>query len=613
MGQTFGSYSNNAHGVVFKVLQSKQKAGIPDPLVSFNPLSPADFDESSEGNVNGTKYVENAAILAGPSANAATLSNEILPTTRITCGQGLDMHEDKDGMVESDTTCAINAVTSSMFGSTDGKTVRGGVLSRFGDAKGMISKSPKPTAQEYLHVWTVQNGEVTPEIGRGNERRLSEDDNGSSFPGPPVSGDDPSSRPWAGNTASSDLQLRPGNRALARPQLPQSTSPAQAPLGNSQPFPPQPFPPQPFPPQPFSPQPFSRQPMPYPPPRNTSVPVSQGTNMGFAPPWPGFVQPTQQRGTVRPFDYGGFQPRPRTPMSGVGQNTGPPRAPSITQTPQNSFQGPLQSEAAAYGRGQMGWGNTSDRLTAASINSAPASPFPFTNASLPSAHPQVQRQEGDWLARGDELRTRHQLPDGDGHVPEYLLDQFMGILNVSGEQEAVRFLQESKARAGQNNQNSRQSQRKRSNTTAQESDEGPSMLKPRLLPPSKSPARGMAWAHSRGRAWSPDDVFDPLEDDPSGGALAFGTIPGLEGVIDDDPASFGISEIRNARGEIMVAPPSRRSAQSTDNNSPALNARVIDIHIEDDLVGAAESATPVAKFRRLMSSSPHKRSPTKKG
>lgn len=173
-------------------------------------------------------------------------------------------------------------------------------------------------------------------------------------------------------------------------------------------------------------------------------------------------------------------------------------------------------------------------------------------------------------------------PDDDGHVPEYLLDEFVSILELNGEQEALRFLRESKARAVQGSQGSSQSQRKRS-----------------------QPGR-------RSQAFSLDEVFDPGDDDPYGGALAFGHMRSGDIVIEDDPAAFGITEIRNARGEIMAGRNSRRQSSNNNNNSGLVLNRTVDIHVEDDLVGAAESSTPVEKFRRLMNSSPPLKSPKKR-
>lgn len=150
-------------------------------------------------------------------------------------------------------------------------------------------------------------------------------------------------------------------------------------------------------------------------------------------------------------------------------------------------------------------------------------------------------------------------PDDDGHVPEYLLDRFVEILELSGEQQALRFLRESKARAARESRSSDRSRRKRRNAMMGMSDES--------------------------------------------------RISSMDRVIDDDLSAFGITRIQNARGQIMVAGSSRR--RENVNSSPALN-RTIEIHIDDDLVGAAESATPVAKFRRLMNSSPTQKNPKKK-
>lgn len=150
-------------------------------------------------------------------------------------------------------------------------------------------------------------------------------------------------------------------------------------------------------------------------------------------------------------------------------------------------------------------------------------------------------------------------PDDDGYVPEYLLDRFVEILELSGEQQALRFLRESKARAARESRSSNRSRRKRRNAMMGMSDES--------------------------------------------------RISSMGRVIDDDLSAFGITSVQNARGQIMMAGSSRR--RENVNSSPALN-RTIEIHIDDDLVGAAESSTPVEKFRRLMNSSPTQKNPKKK-
>lgn len=168
--------------------------------------------------------------------------------------------------------------------------------------------------------------------------------------------------------------------------------------------------------------------------------------------------------------------------------------------------------------------------------------------------------------------------DDDGHVPEYLLDEFMEILEVRGEQEALRWLRESKAKAAGESQGSGQSRRKRSS------------------------------AGLRDQVFSLDDMFNPGDDDVQNSAVAFGNLRSGDIVIDDDPAAFGITEIRNARGQVVFD--SRRRVSNNNNSTPALN-RMVDIHIDDDLVGAAEASAPAEKFIRLMNSGPTQ-SPRKK-
>ncbi|KAK2609713.1 hypothetical protein N8I77_003201 [Diaporthe amygdali] len=194
-------------------------------------------------------------------------------------------------------------------------------------------------------------------------------------------------------------------------------------------------------------------------------------------------------------------------------------------------------------------------------------------------------------------------PAADDYVPEYLIDKFMDVFEISGEEEAFRFLRESKAKAAGTIQKSGPSHRKRSKTATEESHESPNM---RMLGRHATSGRAV-----REQAFALDAVFNPLEDDPYGGALAFGPMRDIGVLIDDNPAVFGITRIQNSRGETMVAGSSGRSVRNNDNSSPVLN-RTIDVYIEDDLVGAAESTAPVEKFRRLMSSSPTPQSPKKR-
>ncbi|KAJ0114424.1 hypothetical protein J7T55_010813 [Diaporthe amygdali] len=194
-------------------------------------------------------------------------------------------------------------------------------------------------------------------------------------------------------------------------------------------------------------------------------------------------------------------------------------------------------------------------------------------------------------------------PAADDYVPEYLIDKFMDVFEISGEEEAFRFLRESKAKAAGTIQKSGPSHRKRSKTATEESNESPNMRMPGRHASSGRVVREQAFAL--------DAVFNPLEDDPYGGALAFGPMRSMDVLIDDNPAVLGITRIQNSRGETMVAGSSGRSVRNNDNSSPVLN-RTIDIYIEDDLVGAAESTAPVEKFRRLMSSSPTPQSPKKR-
>lgn len=157
--------------------------------------------------------------------------------------------------------------------------------------------------------------------------------------------------------------------------------------------------------------------------------------------------------------------------------------------------------------------------------------------------------------------------DNDGHVPDSLLEEFMGVLELRGEQEALRFLRSARARASRESPGTGQFRRKQSS------------------------------AGKRDQILSLDDVFNPGNHDIQNHALAFGKLHSGDIAIDDDPACFGITEIRNFRNQVLFH---RGRVPHNDNNTgPAL---AVDIHIEDDLVGAAEASAPVEKFRRLMES-----------
>jgi hypothetical protein len=171
-------------------------------------------------------------------------------------------------------------------------------------------------------------------------------------------------------------------------------------------------------------------------------------------------------------------------------------------------------------------------------------------------------------------------PDDDGYVPEYLLDEFMKLLETSGEAEALRWLRDSKAKAAEESRGS-----------------------------------GQSWGSGKGgrtrnRVFSVDDMFNPDDDDDEASAAAFGKIRTGDILIDDDPAAFGIAEIRNGRGQVVYGSGFRRRDNNT--NPPALN-RTVDIHINVDLVGAAEASAPAVNFFRLMSSDPTQTPKKKKG
>lgn len=195
-------------------------------------------------------------------------------------------------------------------------------------------------------------------------------------------------------------------------------------------------------------------------------------------------------------------------------------------------------------------------------------------------------------------------PSSDDHVPDHLMEPFMEILESQGEVNARKFLGRMRSRSAQ----PRLSRQKGQRVTIQPTTHGPSADS---LNNFTSPADAPYTPHRsgrgkrRGQAMTAESIFDPPEDDPYGGSLAFRRLETRDGmVIAEDPGVYGITEIRNAMG-IRVARGSASHAHSGDDSqTPTLNKQVIDIHIDDDLVGAAEVGAPAEKFERLMSSSP---------
>lgn len=194
-------------------------------------------------------------------------------------------------------------------------------------------------------------------------------------------------------------------------------------------------------------------------------------------------------------------------------------------------------------------------------------------------------------------------PSSDDYVPDHLMEPFMEILESQGEVNARKFLRRMRSRSAP----PRVSRKKGQGITNQPTTYVPSadnlnnFLSPADAP--YTPHRSGREKH-HGQAINFESIFDPPEDDPYGGSLAFRRLKTRDGaVIAEDPGVYGITEIRNAMG-IRVARGTSSRAYSDDNQTPTLNKQVIDIHIDDDLAGAAEVGAPVEKFRRLMSSSP---------
>ncbi|KAL1862942.1 hypothetical protein Daus18300_008273 [Diaporthe australafricana] len=443
--------------------------------------------------------------------NAVRSSEELPATACIPSEQGRDKDKGmgKDGMIQSDASSAVNAALS-VLGTTHQKASREGLLSRWRDQRDMDSKPLKRTTQEYGDTWAVESVEVTPETGRVNKRRLSEDDQVSPFPGSPDGDEDSSSEPRVGNAESSGSLLRPGNAAAARARAQpfQGTPPAQARLSNS--------------------QPFSHQSAPYSSPANTSLP-SLESYIGYSPPRPpNAVQRAQHQGSTTPIGI-------------------------VTAEEMQEFRLQYRSTPVLFWPREY---EISDTHATVALQALKLRGLSLTELGLVTQPTNPTQSATDTpTLRGSGHPGGAAQPGHDGHAPEYLLDRFIERYEATRTHEG--------------------------------------------FPPNPAASRARAMlAAGRG--------FQPRDDDAHGGALASGPVRSIVIQIDDDPADFGITEItcRNARGETIVSRSARRPAQNNGNNSLALNTEIIDIHIEDDLVGAAESTTPAEKFRRLMNSSP---------
>lgn len=183
------------------------------------------------------------------------------------------------------------------------------------------------------------------------------------------------------------------------------------------------------------------------------------------------------------------------------------------------------------------------------------------------------------------------------------MESFMKVLEDQGEESARVFLRQMKSRDDRPLQSWRQVGNR---SATRQSAPGTRFASRSFAPPTFAPSTPRPSRRGQGREQriSIDSIFYPSDNDPYGGILAFGRLETPDGaVIAEDPSAYGITEIRNARG-IRVMRSSSSRVHSDENQSPALNRHVIDIHIDDDLAGAAEVGAPVEKFRRLMSSSP---------
>ncbi|ROW00203.1 hypothetical protein VSDG_03544 [Cytospora chrysosperma] len=192
----------------------------------------------------------------------------------------------------------------------------------------------------------------------------------------------------------------------------------------------------------------------------------------------------------------------------------------------------------------------------------------------------------------------------DDRVPDHLMEPFKEILETRGELNARKFLERMRSQSAQ----PRLSRRKGQRVTIQPKTHEPSADSlNNFMSPADAPYTPHRSGHEkrRGQAMTAESIFDTPEDDPYGGSLAFRRLETRDGtVIAEDPGVYGITEIRNAMGIRVARGSSSHAHSGDDNQTPTLNKQVIDIHIDDDLVGAAEVGAPAEKFRRLMSSSP---------
>ncbi|KUI56400.1 hypothetical protein VP1G_03722 [Cytospora mali] len=191
-------------------------------------------------------------------------------------------------------------------------------------------------------------------------------------------------------------------------------------------------------------------------------------------------------------------------------------------------------------------------------------------------------------------------PSPDDYIPDHMIEPFIDILQSQGHHEVAHmFLRQMR------------SQRKILRTSGQRNTTNPrtsglSVARSNFTSSVDAPnaPRRSGIGHHHDKSSSLQSIFDSPDGDPDSQVPAFHRLLTIDGaVIADDPGVYGITEIWNSKG-VMVAKGSSSRTHNDNDQTPTLNRQVIDIHIDDDLVGAAKVDAPVEKFRWLMSSSP---------
>ncbi|KUI71911.1 hypothetical protein VM1G_08034 [Cytospora mali] len=190
-------------------------------------------------------------------------------------------------------------------------------------------------------------------------------------------------------------------------------------------------------------------------------------------------------------------------------------------------------------------------------------------------------------------------PGPDDYIPDHMIEPFMDILQSHGHEVAHIFLRQMRSRR-------KMSRKSGQRNTAKPKTPGLSVARSNFTSSVDAPnaPRRSGIGQHHGESFSLQPIFDSPDDDPDSQAPAFHRLLTPDGaVIADDPGVYGITEIWNSKG-VRVAKGSSSRTHNDNDQTPTLNRQVIDIHIEDDLVGAAKVDAPVEKFRWLMSSSP---------